>query len=334
MRPSKFRFLSSTSAVSGASSQGSQPIHSSSSKLPMLSLADNTRNNAVAGLGEFVGTFLFLFFSFAGTQIANTPAPVPSDTPSLPNSSNLLFISLAFGASLMANVWAFYRITGGLFNPSVTIALFLVGGLPALRSAVVIAAQLLGGLAAAGVVSALFPGPMAVDTLLGGGATVVQGLFIEVFLTAELVFVIIMVAVEKHKSTFLAPVAIGVAFFLAELTGVYYTGGSLNLARSLGPAIVNRSFPGYFWIYVVGPGLGSLLASGFYALLRHLRYEGCNPGQDWNDLEKMESQKRDFALRSNARDAAHHANGATNGSVPDGATNGNANGHGHGVLQV
>ena len=84
-------------------------------------------------------------------------------------------------------------------------------------------AQLLGGIAAAGVVSALFPGPLVVDTLLGGGTSISQGLFIEVFLTAELVFVIIMVAVEKHKSTYLAPVAIGVAFFLAELIGKLFS---------------------------------------------------------------------------------------------------------------
>lgn len=96
-----------------------------------------------------------------------------------------------------------------------------MGGLPAIRCCIVVVAQILGGIAAAAVVSALFPGPLAVDTLLGGGASIAQGLFIEVFLTAELVFVIIMVAVEKHKSTFLAPVAIGVAFFLAELIGMF-----------------------------------------------------------------------------------------------------------------
>jgi aquaporin related protein len=87
----------------------------------MLTKPLTKRNNIVAALGEFVGTFLFLFFAFAGTQIANTPAPVPvngSDTP-LPNTSNLMFIALAFGLSLMANVWAFYRVTGGLFNPAV-----------------------------------------------------------------------------------------------------------------------------------------------------------------------------------------------------------------------
>jgi aquaporin related protein len=69
------------------------------------------------------------------------------------------------------------------------------------------------------------------------------------FLTAQLVLVVFMLAVEKHKSTFLAPVGIGLALFVAELSGVYYTGGSLNPARSFGPDVVLGSFPGYHWIY-------------------------------------------------------------------------------------
>lgn len=93
-----------------------------STQLPMLNLADNGRNNMVAVIGEFVGTFLFLFWSFAGTQISNTPAPPPGSNP---NTSNLLFAALAFGFSLTVNVWAFYRITGGLFNPSVSSHLFV-----------------------------------------------------------------------------------------------------------------------------------------------------------------------------------------------------------------
>ncbi|KAK0725936.1 aquaporin-like protein [Lasiosphaeris hirsuta] len=277
------RFLSFVSGLPTSPASSSPP-----QQLPMLSLPGSWRNNAVAALGEFVGTFLFLFFAFAGTQVANATAPAPDGRPDL---VNLVFIALAFGASLTANVWAFYRVTGGLFNPAVTLALLLVGGLPAVRSVVVVVAQLLAGMAAAGVTSALFPGPLAVETTLGGGASVVQGLFIEVFLTAELVFVIIMLAAEKHKSTFLAPVAIGISFFLAELVGVYFTGGSLNPARSLGPAVVNGSFPAYFWIYWVGPLLGSLLASAFYSLLKYLRWRECNPGQDYNELEKMESEK-------------------------------------------
>jgi len=273
-------------------------------------LSAQHRNNLVAFLSEFAGTFLFLFFAFSGTALANTYA---ATTPPL---ITLIFIALSFGLSLAANVWAFYRVSGGMFNPAITLALFLVGGLPWLRGLVVIVAQLLGGMAAAGVVSGLFPGDMAVDTALGGGTSVAQGLFIEVFLTTELVFVILMLAAEKHKATFVAPVAIGTAFFLTQLVGmipifsfrcnlptlegaddanssqgVHFTGGSLNPARSLGPAVVLGRWPEYFWIYFLGPIMGASLASAFYSLLGYLRWKECNPGQDW-DGEKLQTEKR------------------------------------------
>lgn len=101
----------------------SEPGHHGGAKstgnaLPMLTKPKTGRNIIVAALGEFVGTFLFLFFSFAGTQIANTGPPSDVAVPP-PNTPNLIFIALAFGMSLMANVWAFYRVTGGLFNPVV-----------------------------------------------------------------------------------------------------------------------------------------------------------------------------------------------------------------------
>lgn len=89
-----------------------------------------------------------------------------------------------------------------------------------------------------------------------------------------------MLAAEKTKATFIAPIGIGLALFVAELAGVYYTGGSLNPARSLGPAVVSKDFPGYFWIYFVGPGLGALLAAGYYWFNKLLGYEDANPGQD------------------------------------------------------
>lgn len=101
----------------------------------------------------------------------------------------------------------------------VTLALWLCGGMSTVRSILVIPSQLIAGIAAAGVVSWLYPGPMGVDTVLGGGTSISQGLFIEVFLTAQLVFVILMLAVEKQRSTYLAPVGIGISFFLTELSG-------------------------------------------------------------------------------------------------------------------
>lgn len=88
-----------------------------------------------------------------------------------------------------------------------------------LRGLLVFAAQLIGGIAAAGVVSCLFPGDLNVGTRLGGGTSISQGLFIEMFLTINLVFVVLMLAVVKHKSTFLAPIGIGIVFFVNQLIG-------------------------------------------------------------------------------------------------------------------
>lgn len=77
-------------------------------------LNKGARGHLVAMAGEFVGTVMFLYFAFAGTQIANTIGEVP-------NLQQLLFISLSFGFSLLVTAWAFYRISGGLFNPAVRV---------------------------------------------------------------------------------------------------------------------------------------------------------------------------------------------------------------------
>lgn len=105
--------------------------------------------------------------------------------------------------------------------------------MPALRGAMVFPAQLVAGIAAAGVVSALFPGPLNCSTRLGGGASIAQGLFIEMFLTAQLVLVIIMLAVVKHKSTYLAPVGIGLTFFVTELIGTHPLPSPLDTFQSV-----------------------------------------------------------------------------------------------------
>jgi aquaporin rerated protein, other eukaryote len=256
---------------------------------PFKRIPNKIRNHFVAMAGEFVGTFMFLFLAFAGTQVANTPATTAgsesTDLPQGPNPSQLLYISLAFGFSLAVNAWIFFRVSGGLFNPAVTLGLCLIGAVPWARGGLVFIAQMLGAMASAGVVKGLFPGPLAVTTSLGGTTSLAQGLFIEMFLTAQLIFTIFMLAAEKHKGTYLAPVGIGLSLFIAELAGVYYTGGSLNPARSFGPCVANTSFPSEHWIYWLGPVLGALVASGFYWFIKALEYEGANPGQDFDDLE-------------------------------------------------
>jgi aquaporin related protein len=83
----------------------------------------------VAALGEFVGTTMFLFFAFAGTQVANVggrnnqSSTTGGETGFSPEV--LLYISLVFGFSLMVNVWVFFRISGGIFNPAVSLIILV-----------------------------------------------------------------------------------------------------------------------------------------------------------------------------------------------------------------
>jgi len=106
----------------------------------------------------------------------------------------------------------------------VTLGLCLIRAVPVIRGLLVFPCQLLGAIAAAGVVSALFPGPLVVGVSLSGGTSIVQGLFIEMFLTIQLVFVVMMLAAEKHRATFLAPLGIGLSLFIAHMTGEFCCG--------------------------------------------------------------------------------------------------------------
>ncbi|KAK5112424.1 hypothetical protein LTR85_011533 [Meristemomyces frigidus] len=269
-------------------------LESGGQRLPTIrGVPDGLRNHFIAMCGEFVGTVLFLYFALSGCQVANS---IPSSAgltvaQTGSNPQQLQYIALCFGFSLAVNAWVFFRISGGLFNPAVTIGMCLIGALPWVRGVLLFFTQLLGGIAAAALVSCMFPGPLNVQTKLGGGTTRVQGLFIEMILTAQLVFTIFMLAAEKHKGTFMAPVGIGLSLFMAELTGIYFTGGSLNPARSFGPAVVNHTFFSYHWIYWIGPILGSIVAAGFYKFIKMLEYETANPDQDTDHAERVEERK-------------------------------------------
>lgn len=251
---------------------------------PPPSTPSAARQHFVAMSGEFVGTVMFLYFAFGATQIANVLNPDGT------NTSSLMFIALAFGFSLATTAWVFYRVSGGLFNPAITLGMVVTGSLPAIRGLLLLPCQLLGGIVAAALVKCMFPGPLLVETQLSGGTSSTRGVFIEMFLTIELMLTVLFIAVEKQKATFVAPVAIGLALFVAELTGVYFTGGSLNPARSLGPAVANRHFPRHHWIYWIGPFLGALVAGGYYKFAKYLEYENANPGQDDSDRDVERKQ--------------------------------------------
>ena len=99
---------------------------SAGKRIPFLGFLPNKmRNHLIALVGEFIGTFMFLFFAFAATQVANAAAAAATagnsgaggennSLASAPNASTLLYISLAFGFSLAVNAWVFFRITGGV----------------------------------------------------------------------------------------------------------------------------------------------------------------------------------------------------------------------------
>ncbi|KAK5048194.1 hypothetical protein LTR84_005864 [Exophiala bonariae] len=233
------------------------------------------RQHGLAMCSEFVGTTIFLWFAFAGAQTAAATGGGVAETP-----EQVMLTSLSFGFSLLVTVWAFYRVSGGLFNPAVTLGMVITGTLPWFRGLLLLPAQLLGGIVAAALVQCMFPGPLVVNTLLQADVTPAQGVFIEMFLTSLLVFTILMLAAEKHYGTFVAPVGIGISLFVAMMAGVYYTGASLNPARSFGPAVATANFPGYHYIYWFGPVMGSLLAGGYYKFLKYFNYEESNPGQD------------------------------------------------------
>jgi aquaporin related protein len=224
---------------------------------------------------------MFLYFSFACQVMLHTQAGETSLANGGTSSQTNIFTALVYGFSLLVNVWAFYRISGGLFNPAVTLGMVLSNTLPPIRALFLFPAQLLAGMCAAGLVSCMFPGDIrTTNTTLSGGTSIAQGVFIEAFMTAELVFVVLMLAAEKSKDTFIAPVGIGLALFVAMMGGVFYTGGSLNPTRSFGPAVAGAYFPGYHWIYWVGPSFGAVLAAGYFRFVKYFHYEEANPGQD------------------------------------------------------
>ena len=116
----------------------------------------NVKQDLRGAFLEFIGTFFFLSLAFGAVQ-ATTSAGGGGQP--APDALNVFIASASFGFSLLVSAWCFYRVTGGLFNPNVTLALFLTGALGPVRFVLYCIAQLAGAIAAAAVVLALSPGP-------------------------------------------------------------------------------------------------------------------------------------------------------------------------------
>ncbi|XP_014560838.1 hypothetical protein COCVIDRAFT_88179 [Bipolaris victoriae FI3] len=249
----------------------SLPLHEPSTNTTTPSQTPHShhtlRTEAAAFIGEFIGTFMFLSLAFTGTQIALNAAgskELSGSGDPLPDVAKLLYIAFAFGASLAINVAIFADISGGKF---VTIALYLTRKIHWHRATQTIISQLLASIAASAFTSALLPGPLTIATTLSPSISLTRGLFLEALVTSQLILTILMLEGGWAK-----PMYIGASLFVAHVCSVYYTGASLNPARSFGPAVVG-GFTGYHWIYWVGPLLGSAVASAVYVGVGWLRRE-------------------------------------------------------------
>ncbi|GAA6010650.1 hypothetical protein JCM11491_003010 [Sporobolomyces phaffii] len=260
------------------------------------------KSHFIAFVGEFVGTTLFTFFAFSGTTVASLPATSVTGSgatadagavqPS-PNTSSLLYVALSFGFSLSVNIQIFAGVSGGVFNPAISFGLALIGAHTPVRALILTAAQILGSIAGAAITSGLLPGPLNVRTTLVAGTNIARGLFIEMFLTTILMLTVLVLTVEesaigaKSAGASAAPISIGLALFLAELVGVFYTGGSLNPARSLGPDIVIGKFDNYHWIYWLGPAMGAALAVVFWKGIQWIHFAKGPRAAGTPDASKM-----------------------------------------------
>ncbi|MEY4389116.1 MAG: hypothetical protein RLZZ432_835 [Chloroflexota bacterium] len=217
-----------------------------------------SRTLVAALAAEAIGTFLF-FVVGAGAVIVNVFTG---------GAIGLIGIALAHGLALAVLATAFAAISGGQFNPAVTVALWLTGKVRTIEGLRYIAAQLVGAIAAGLLLRLAFAGvesPNAYELANGGapaldaGIDAVQGLVIEAILTALLVYAVLMAVVDARAPK-IGGLLIGLAVAADILVGGYLTGAGMNPARWFGPALVFGDLS-QAAVYVGGPLIGAALAA-------------------------------------------------------------------------
>ncbi len=207
-------------------------------------------------LVEIVGTFILVY------AIASA-ATVYSDSGQL----GVIGIGLVHALVLTAIVYAIGYRSGAQVNPAVTIGLLVAKKIGGKEAVVYIIAQIIGAVIAAAVVYSIFGSEMSASVTLPSEDNVVRALILETVMTFTLVYVVLATTTSKNfKIVPLAGLAIGFTLGFNVIFGGSITGGSLNPARSFGPALVTWDFA-YQWIYWVAPIAGGLIAAGVYKLL-------------------------------------------------------------------
>ena len=132
-------------------------------KLKTSGLFDNLRDDCLAAALEFIGTVFFLLFGLGGIQAATAESTVTvANRPLSSTLEQVLYISTCMGLSLLISAWMFFRVTGGLFNPNISLALLLIGSLGPVRFVLYCIAQLVGAVVASAIVRGLTSADLSV----------------------------------------------------------------------------------------------------------------------------------------------------------------------------
>jgi len=218
---------------------------------------------------EFLGTF-WLVFGGCGSAVLAAAFPQVG--------IGLLGVSFAFGLTVLTMAFAIGHISGCHLNPAVTIGLFAGKRIPAKDIVPYIVAQVLGAIAAAGVLYVIASGK-AGFTLAGGfasngyGANSPGGYSLTAALVAETVltfmFLIVIMGSTDHRAPQgLAPIAIGLCLTLIHLISIPVTNTSVNPARSTGPALFVGGWAiKQLWLFWVAPIVGAAIGGAVYAAL-------------------------------------------------------------------
>ena len=198
-------------------------------------------------LAEFIGTYALVFFGCGAIILSE-----------LENLSSAV-IPIIFGLTITIFVYLLGRFSGAHFNPAVTIGFLLNKEISIKDSVFYIGIQILGGMLASQTHVALF-GRMHSFGVTTLSVDVGQGFFLEAFCTGLLMFVILQVTRKENN---IYGIAIGGTVFISALLIGEYTGGSLNPARSIGPALVSGNTREIYF-YVLAPVIGSLISSKLF----------------------------------------------------------------------
>ena len=205
---------------------------------------------------ELIGTFMLVLVA-AGGGILHGEGQITLSAAVVAPGLMVLSIILFMGA-----------ISGAHLNPVVSLAFALRGDFPWKRVPGYIIIQLMGASLACLFLFAVFGNIQHLGaTLPGPGYANWQALLMEIVLTATLVSVILGTASAAQNVGAIAALGVGGYIALAGLWGAPVSGTSMNPARSFGPALVSGDFSSY-WVYVVGPLAGALIAVGIASVLR------------------------------------------------------------------